>query len=133
MAAMATIEKYCAPGVFDPPTYAQAVKVTGASTLLVLSGQVDYDPSGGVAYPGDFKAQARNCLESVKAHIEAGGGTIADIVRLNVYVTDVRYRNDWAGVRSAFFGDIQTASTLVGVTELAHPDFMIEIEAIAAL
>jgi 2-iminobutanoate/2-iminopropanoate deaminase len=130
---VAKLEKYCAPGVFDPPTYAQAVKVTGAATLLILSGQVDYDASGGVAHPGNFKGQAQAALEAVKAQIEAGGGTLADIVRLNVYVTDMRYRNDWAAVRSAFFGEVQTASTLVGVTELAHPDWLIEIEAIAAL
>jgi len=130
---MATLEKYAAPGTFDPPAYAQAVKVTDFSTLLILSGQVDYDANGGVANPGNLRAQAIACFKNVQAQIEAGGGTLADIVRLNVYLTDLRYVVDYRAARTEVFGDLKVASTLVGVTELAHPDFMIEVEAIAAL
>lgn len=130
---MTTFEQYCAPSVFSPPTYAQAVKITGGSTMLVLSGQVDYDASGGVANPGDMKAQALACFRHVKAQVEAGGGTIADIARLNVYVTDMSKVADYRAARLEVFGDIKLASTLVGVTALAHPDFVIEVEAIAIL
>ena len=130
---MATFEQYCAPSVFSPPTYAQAVKITGGSTMLVLSGQVDYDASGGVANPGDMKAQALACFRHVKAQVEAGGGTIADIARLNVYVTDMSKVADYRAARLEVFGDIKLASTLVGVTALAHPDFVIEVESIAIL
>ena len=45
---MATIEKYCAPGVYDTPSYSQAIKVTGAQTILFLAGQVPYAPSGPI-------------------------------------------------------------------------------------
>ena len=92
---MPKIEQYAARGVYDPPAYAQAVKVTGAETILYLAGQVAYDDKGGVAHPGDFKAQARACLQAVKAQVEAGGGTLANIVKLNTYVTDIRHRVDW--------------------------------------
>ena len=128
---MAKIEPYAAKTVYDPPGYAQAVKVSGAETILYLSGQVDYSAEGGVAHPGDFKAQARACLEAVKAQVEAGGGTMANIVKVNTYVTDLRYRPDYAAVREAFFGKKMPASTMVGVSGLAHPDFLIEIEAVA--
>lgn len=130
---MATLEKYCAPGVFNPPAYAQAVKVTGADALIVLSGQVDYDADGGVANPGDMKAQALACFRHVKAQIEAGGGTLENIVRLNVYVTDMSKVADYRAARAEVFGDLKVASTLVGVTALAQPGFVIEVEAIAAL
>jgi len=56
---MAKLEKYGAPGVFDPPGYSQAIKVTGAQTILFLAGQVAYTRDGGAAHPGDFAAQAR--------------------------------------------------------------------------
>ena len=56
---MATIEKYCAPGVYDTPSYSQAIKVTGAQTILFLAGQVPYAPDGTVNHVGDFKGQAR--------------------------------------------------------------------------
>ncbi len=130
---MAKIEPYAAKSAYDPPGYAQAVKVTDAQTILFLAGQVAYSADGGVAHPGDFKAQARACLACLKAQIEAGGATMADIVKVNTYVTDIRHRADYAAVREEFFGKKLPASTMVGVTSLAHPDFMIEIEAIAVL
>jgi 2-iminobutanoate/2-iminopropanoate deaminase len=128
---MAKIESYAAKTVYDPPAYSQAVKVQGAETILYLSGQVDYDAEGGCAHPGDFAAQAKGVLAALKAQVEAGGGTMANIVKVNTYVTDMRHRPDWARVRAEFFGAKMPASTMVGVTSLAHPDFLIEVEAIA--
>src|SRR5262249_59932451 len=84
---MPKIEQYAARGVYDPPIYAQAVKVTGGETILYLSGQVAYDDKGGVAHPGDFKAQARAALQAVKAQVEAGGGTQADNVKGKNHLT----------------------------------------------
>jgi enamine deaminase RidA (YjgF/YER057c/UK114 family) len=130
---MANIERYSAPGVFDAPTYSQAVKVTGAQAVLFLSGQVAYDRDGAPAHRGDFKAQAREAFRAIKALVEAQGGTLASVVKLNTYVTDVRYRADLVPVRGEFFGPKAPASTLVQVAALAHPDWLIEIEAIAVV
>jgi enamine deaminase RidA (YjgF/YER057c/UK114 family) len=130
---MANIEKYTAPGVFDPPSYSQGVKVTGAQTILFLAGQVAYDKDGAVAHRGDFKAQARECFKALKALVEAQGGTIQNIVKLNTYITDIRYRADLIPVREEFFGKKGPASTLVAISSLAHPDYLIEIEAIAVV
>lgn len=130
---MAKIERYCAPGVWDPPTYHQAVKVTGAQTVLFISGQVAYDKDGGVLHRGDFKAQAREAFRAIKALVEAQGGTLDNVVKLNTYVVDVRYRADLVPVREEFFGKKGPASTLVQVGALAHPDWMIEIEAVVVL
>ena len=130
---MATIEKYCPSGVFDPPGYSQGIKVTGAQTILFLAGQVAYDKDGGVAHKGDFKAQARDIFGSIKKLVEAGGGTLANVVKINTYVTDVRNRPDFRVVRDEFFGAKGPASTMVEVCALAHPDYLIEIEAIAVV
>ncbi len=130
---MATIERYCAKGVFDPPTYSQAVKVTGAQTVLFLAGQVSYDDKGNPAHPGDFAAQARAAFQAVKAQVEAGGGTMQSIVKVNTYLTDIRRRAELVPVREEFFGKKGPASTLVAVTALAHPEWMIEVEAIAVV
>jgi 2-iminobutanoate/2-iminopropanoate deaminase len=130
---MATVEKFCAPGVFDPATYSQGIKVSQAQTILFLSGQVAYTPDGGVAYRGDFKAQARGAYEAIKALVEAQGGTMASIVKITTYVTNINYRVDLAPIREEFFGKKGPASTLVEISSLAHPDWMIEIEAIAVL
>ena len=89
---MAKIEAYAARSVYDPPAYAQAVKVEGGRTMLFIAGQVAYDAKGGVAHAGDFKAQARACLEALRAQVEAGGGTVRDVVKINTYLTDIRHR-----------------------------------------
>lgn len=130
---MANIEKYSAPGVFEPATYSQAIKVTGAQTILFLAGQVAYDKDGGVLHRGDFKGQAREVFRSIKALVEAGGGRMESIVKITTYLTDVRYRPDLVGIREEFFGKKGPASTLIQVAALAHPDYLIEIEAIAVV
>ena len=130
---MATIQKYGAPGVYDPPGYSQAIKVTGAQTILFLAGQVPYAPDGTVNHRGDFTAQARQVFGAVKALVEAGGGTLANVVKITTYVTDVRYRMDFRVVRDEFFGVRGPASTMVQVASLSHPDYMIEIEAVAVI
>lgn len=130
---MAKIEKLCAPGVFDPPGYSQLIKVTEAKGLLFLAGQVPYAADGGVAHIGDFKAQARQVFGAVKAHLEAAGGRLTDVVKITTYVTDVRYRLDFRTVRDEFFGVRGPASTMVEVSSLSHPDYLIEVEAIAVI
>jgi 2-iminobutanoate/2-iminopropanoate deaminase len=133
MTDTATIEKFCAPGVFDPLTYSQGIKVSRAQTILFLSGQVAYTPDGGVAHRGDFQAQARGAYEAIKALVEAQGATLASVVKITTYVTDMRYRADLAPIREEFFGKKGPASTLVEISALAHPDWMIEVEAIAVV
>ena len=136
----AKIEKYCAPGVYDTPSYSQAIKVTGAQTILFLAGQVPYEIDGTVKHRGDFRAQARTVFGSVKKLVEAGGGTLANgateelpVVKITTYVTDVRYRLDFRVVRDEFFGERGPASTMVQVASLSHPDYMIEVEALAVI
>jgi 2-iminobutanoate/2-iminopropanoate deaminase len=130
---MPTIEPYAAKGVYDPPIYAQAIRAKGSETILFIAGQVDYDEKGGCAHPGDFKAQARAVLAALKAQVEAGGAAIANIVKVNTYLTDIRHRSDYGPIREEFFGPKMPAHTLVAVAGLAQPEFLIEVEAIAVL
>lgn len=130
---MVTIQAYCAKDVFDPPTYSQAIKVTGAQTILFLSGQVAYDGKGNPAHRGDIVGQAREVFRAIKAQVEAGGGKLANVVKLTTFLTDIRHRADIVPIREEFFGKKLPASTLVGVTALAHPDWLIEVEAIAVI
>ena len=130
---MAKIEPYSAKTVFDPPIYSQAVKVTGAQTILYIAGQVAYDADGNPAHRGDFKSQARAVLQAVKAQVEAGGGTMANVVKVNTYLTDIRHRADYGPIREEFFGKKMPAHTLVAVAALALPEFLIEVEAVAVI
>jgi enamine deaminase RidA (YjgF/YER057c/UK114 family) len=129
----AKIERLAAKSVFDPPAYSQTVRVTEAETILFISGQVDYDSKGGPGHPGDFAGQARATYAALKAQVEAGGGTLANIVKLTTFLVDIRHRTELAAIREEFFGKKSPASTLVGVTALAQPGWLIEVEAIAVI
>ena len=130
---MTTIEQYAAPSEYDPPSYAQAVKVTGAQTILFISGQVAYDEQGRPAHPRDFAAQARAVFKALKAQVEAGGGTLENVVKLNTYLTDIRYRTDLVPIREEFFGKKIPCATQVAVAALGLPEWLIEVEAIAVI
>src|SRR4051794_27941322 len=110
---MANVEKFAAGSEYDPPGYAQAVKVTGAQTILFISGQVAYDEEGNPAYGRDFAAQARAVFQALRAQVEAGGGTLNDIVKLNTYLTDIRYREELVPIREEFFGKKAPAHTQI--------------------
>ena len=100
---------------------------------IYVAGQLPYDGDGNLVGPGDIKAQTRRVFENVRKVVEAGGGTMDDVVKLTVFVTDVRHREPYGEVRSEFFGPNPPASTLVQIANLAVPGALIEIEAIAAL
>jgi len=127
------IEQYAAPSAYDPPSYAQAVKVIGAETILFISGQVAYDDQGDPAHPRDFPAQARAVFQALKAQVESGGGTLQNIVKLNTYLTDIRHRTELIPIREEFFGKKTPAATQVAVTALGQPGWLIEVEAIAVI
>ena len=88
---MISIEPFCASGVFNPPTYTQGIRVSQAQTILFLAGQVAYTSEGGVAHVGDFQAQARGAYQAIKAMVESQGGTMANVVKITTYLTDMRY------------------------------------------
>jgi len=100
---------------------------------IYVAGQLPYDKDGNLVGRGDIKAQTRRIFENIRKIVEAGGGKMDDIVKITVFVTDVRYREPYGEVRSEFFGPNPPASTLVQISNLAIPDALIEIEAIAAL
>ena len=119
------------PGMKDQrPRYTLGWRV---GQTIYVAGQLPYDGEGNLIGHGDIKAQARRVFENIRKIVEAGGGTMDDVVKLTVFVTDVRYREPYGEVRSEFFGPNPPASTLVQVANLAVPGALIEIEAVAAL
>jgi 2-iminobutanoate/2-iminopropanoate deaminase len=114
------------------PYYSQGVKVTNAKSLLFVSGQT-WDPSLGGSAVKDAAEQAEFIIKEIKAILEAGGATLEDIVRLNLFVRNIKDLDKIAPVRYRYFGNSLPASTLVEVRELWHPDVLLEIECTAAI
>ena len=113
--------------------YSQAWAVTD-SKLIFVSGHVSVDVGGNITGAGDIALQTRTALENIERVLEGAGASLRDVIKLNTYVTDmVEYQNKAHTVRSEYFPKDFPASTLVEVKSLAHPELMVEIEAIAAV
>ena len=113
--------------------YSQAWTVTGAK-LIFMAGQVPVDMGGNPVGAGDIVLQTRTALENVKMVLEGAGAGLGDVIKLNIYVTDMaEYRKMTREIRREYFPQDFPASTLVEVKSLAHPEFMVEIEVIAAI
>ena len=115
--------------------FSQAVSTSGGRTLY-LSGQTAWDRNKQLVGGSDLTAQAQQAFLNIQTAVEASGGTIADVVSLRIYIVDLGPEKTKAvgdALRKAFTGPNKPASTWIGVVRLAHPDFLIEIEAIAVL
>lgn len=114
--------------------YNQAEIIEGASRQLVCAGQTSVDDQGAPQHPGDMRGQIGLALDNLETVLAGADMGLANIIRLNVYVTDVGEAMKAFDVLGARFGAAQATPpmTLVGVTELAIPGLMFEIEATAA-
>jgi len=121
------------PTLPTPPGYTQVVSVTGGRTIYI-AGQVALDQSGSIVGEGDFRAQAQQVFTNIQAALSAAGATFADVVKLNIYILDIKQLPVLREVRDTFVNTAQPpASTLVEVRSLARDEFLIEIEAIASV
>ncbi len=114
------------------PYYSNAVR-SEAGPLLWISGQVALDREGRLVGEGDLRAQAEQVLKNIEAILSDAGAAMADIVKVTVYVTDIRAFNDIADIRERYFPKDGPASVICEVAALAWPEFMIEIEAVAVV
>jgi reactive intermediate/imine deaminase len=114
------------------PYYSNCVRVE-SGPLLFISGQVALDADGKLVGEGDLRAQAVQVLENIKAILADQGAGMLDIVKVAVYVTDIRAFDDIADIREHYFPNDGPASVICEVSALAWPAFMIEIEAVAVL
>ncbi len=124
------------PDVAPPPGFAHAVTVSGR--LAFVSGQVALDADGEVVGPGDLAAQTAQALRNLHSILRGLGADWPDVVRLGWYILDAASVQVIRDVRDEFIrpslGDLPNpASTLVQVAALVRPEFLVEVEAVAAL
>ena len=90
-------------------------------------------PDGTVHAPGDAYGQAIRCLEIIQDALASLGGSIEDVVRTRIFVTDIERWEEYGRAHREFFGTHPPATTLVEVSRLIHADMLIEIEADAVV
>jgi 2-iminobutanoate/2-iminopropanoate deaminase len=114
--------------------FVQANEIAGFERLLICSGQVALDSDGQVIHEGDMRAQTRAVMDNLETVLHTADYSLADVVKLTIHTIDVEdYRrcHDEVVRRTRAVG-CQPAISLLGVTALAFPEGMVEIEAIAA-
>lgn len=125
------------PATLPPPVGYSHVAKVNQGTLIYLAGQVSSDASGKLVGEGDFEAQAEQVFRNLKLGLEAAGATMADIVKMNVYITAEVDQSEVPKLRAVRDRHVNAtkppASTLLFVTRLARPGWLIEIEAVAAI
>lgn len=117
-------------GLHKPAYYSQVVV---AGNTVYLAGQTAVDAQGQVVGKGDAAAQAEQIFQNLQRALAAAGGGLEHIVKLTTYITDLAYREGYNQVRQRYLKPPMPASTLVVVKGLAHPDYLLEIEAVAVL
>jgi reactive intermediate/imine deaminase len=126
------MKKVIAPkNLHRPFGYAHAIQI---DKTLHISGQIPLDMDMNVVGKNDMAAQTEQVYGNLKKVLEDAGGSMTNIVMLNIYCTDIeRFDKQTRGMRKKYFGDYYPAVTAVEVKRLYRPDFMIEVEAVAVL
>ena len=121
------------PSTLAKPTgYSYAIKKTG--TPVFISGQVALDGQGKLVGENDAAAQTEQTFQNLQAVVEACGGSLDDIVKITIFVTDPSYRPAVAAARLKYFKEGQwPASTYLVVAALAVPTMLVEVEAVAMI
>ena len=116
-------------GMHEATGYSLAAKAGG---LVFVAGQIARDVEGNVVGRGDIEAQAVQIFENLKTVLASAGTTLDQVVKLTTFTTNVVYRQKIAEVRARYFGDYFPPNTFLVVSSLATPDYLLEIEAVAA-
>ena len=119
------------PGVAPGNGYTHVVAGTGR--LVAISGQIAFDETGQLVGRDDAEAQARQVFENLRGVLRAAGGDLANLMKITTYITRLEDFPAVAQARGEVFQGELPASTLIVVKGLFHPDFLLEIEGVAAI
>ena len=113
-------------------SFAKGIAVEGGR-LIYVSGSVGTDESGKIVGRDDVAAQTRQTFRNIEAVLKEAGASLRDVVKITTFLVPMERYQEFATVRAEVFGDTVPASSTVGVASLVSPDYLIEIEAIAAV
>ena len=127
-------QEIVSPALAEPNGhFAQATIAEATGRLLFISGMTARNREGGVTGVGDITAQTHQVCQNLQAAVEAAGGTLDDLVRVDVYVRNMEDFAAIHAVRRQYFTGVAPASTMVEVSKFVNKDYLIEINAIAVL
>lgn len=118
----------------DAQGWSWGIETRGAERVLYCSGQVATDAAGRVLHRGDMAGQIACALDNLEVVLKQAGYTLTDVVRIDYFTTDAdAVMHNWSVVSERLLAaGCRAGGVLLGVSRLAHPDLLIEIQAIAA-
>ena len=124
------------PATVSPPVgpYSHSYAIdSGGTRTIYVAGQCGTLPDGSIVGDNDMLAQSHQALLNIERILEANGASFSDVVKTTTYVTDMKRRADVSRARATFLATPPPPSTLVEVSGLTDPDYLVEIEVIAAI
>jgi enamine deaminase RidA (YjgF/YER057c/UK114 family) len=122
------------PGLYKHPAYTRVISVKGPTRLLFIAGMTPSDESYKPVAVGDYRAQYLRVIEGLDLQLKAAGASWDDVVFKRIFVLDVdKYQAATRGAKVPWNPEKPPCSTLIGVTRLSNPDFLIEIDLMAAV
>ena len=129
---MTTRENISIPNVAEPSDPQAGSQCIRKGNLLFISGQIALD-DGELVGPNDPLEQCRQCLRHIESYVSAAGGTLDDVVSLDIFLADIRDRPAAGQARAEFFNEPGPSATVVGGVDLAFEGLLVEISAQAVL
>jgi enamine deaminase RidA (YjgF/YER057c/UK114 family) len=121
--------------LYKPPGYSHVVEATGPGRTVYIAGQLGLDKNGDlVGGAGDFRAQAVQTFENLKAALAAVGGDFSHVVKVTNLLADIKYLPVFREVRNQYLNSAAPpASTTVAISQFAREGALLEVEAVAVL
>jgi len=113
--------------------FSHATVIEAEGRIVFISGMTARRPDGTIAGIGDITAQTRQVCENIKAAVEGAGGTLDDVCRVDVYIRNMEHFQAIHEVRQQYFKPPLPASTMVEISKMTSPEYLIEINAIAVV
>ena len=129
---MTTRENISIPNVAEPSDPQAGSQCIRKGNLLFISGQIALD-DGELVGPNAPLEQCRQCLRHIESYVSTAGGTLDDVVSLDIFLADIRYRPAAGQARAEFFNEPGPSATVVGGVDLAFEGLLVEISAQAVL
>ena len=129
---MTTRENISIPNVGEPADPQAGSQCIRKGNLLFISGQIALD-DGELVGPNDPLEQCRQCLRHIESYVSTAGGTLDDVVSLDIFLADIRDRPAAGQARAEFFNEPGPSATVVGGVDLAFEGLLVEISAQAVL
>jgi enamine deaminase RidA (YjgF/YER057c/UK114 family) len=135
MSQMGQVQFLSPDGLNKNPAFTNVVVVTGAVKTVYVGGQDAVDASGAIVGKGDLKAQTVQVLKNIQTALAAGGAEVEQIIKWNLYIVQGQSLREGFEAFQHFWGKRPNppAITMVFVAGLAHPDFLVEMDAVAVV